>query len=85
MDFQGYVDQVIAFVRDNESWALPIVFALAFEESLAFISLLIPATVALVGIGALIGPVASPLCRSGLRPRSVPRPRMVPMLWNPSI
>ena len=56
MEFQGYVDQVIAFVRDNAAWAPPIVFALAFGESLAFISLLIPAWGALVAIGALIGP-----------------------------
>jgi membrane protein DedA with SNARE-associated domain len=32
-----------------------VVFALAFGESLAFISLLLPATMALFGIGALIG------------------------------
>ena len=56
MDFQSYVDAVIAFVRDNAAWAPPIVFALAFGESLAFISLLIPAWGALVAIGALIGP-----------------------------
>jgi membrane protein DedA with SNARE-associated domain len=37
-------------------WAAPIVAALAFGESLAFISLLVPAWGALVGIGALIGP-----------------------------
>jgi membrane protein DedA with SNARE-associated domain len=55
MDFEAIVQQVIDFVRDHEGWALPVVFALAFGESLAFISLLIPATVALVGIGALIG------------------------------
>jgi len=54
MDFQSYVDQVIAFVRDNAAWAPPIVFALAFGESLAFISLLIPAWGALVAIGALL-------------------------------
>lgn len=54
--FEGYVDQVIAFVRDNAVWAPAIVFALAFGESLAFISLLIPAWGALVAIGALIGP-----------------------------
>ncbi len=35
-------------------WAAPIVFALAFGESLAFISLLVPAWGALVAIGALI-------------------------------
>ena len=55
MEFHAYVNQVIAFVRDNAAWAPPIVFALAFGESLAFISLLIPAWGALVAIGALIG------------------------------
>ena len=38
----------------HQVWAAPIVFALCFAESLAFISLLIPAWAALVGIGALI-------------------------------
>ncbi len=56
MQFHEYFDQVIAFVRDNAAWAPPVVFALAFGESLAFISLLIPAWGALVAIGALIGP-----------------------------
>jgi membrane protein DedA with SNARE-associated domain len=55
MEFQGYVDLVIAFVHDNAAWAPPVVFALAFGESLAFISLLIPAWGALVAIGALLG------------------------------
>jgi membrane protein DedA with SNARE-associated domain len=55
MSLEAYVDPVIAFVRDNAVWAPPIVFALAFGESLAFISLLIPAWGALVAIGALIG------------------------------
>ena len=54
MEFQAYVDAIIVFVRDNAVWAPPIVFALAFGESLAFISLLIPAWGALVAIGALI-------------------------------
>jgi membrane protein DedA with SNARE-associated domain len=56
MEFHSYIDQVIAFVRANAAWAPPIVFALAFGESLAFISLLIPAWGMLVAIGALIGP-----------------------------
>src|SRR5262252_10086317 len=43
------------FVRDHQAWASPIVLVLAFGESLAFISLLIPAWGALVAIGALIG------------------------------
>jgi membrane protein DedA with SNARE-associated domain len=56
MDLEVYVHAVIVFVRDNAAWAPPIVFALAFGESLAFISLLIPAWGVLVAIGALIGP-----------------------------
>jgi membrane protein DedA with SNARE-associated domain len=47
---------VIDFVHDNGAWAPPIVFALAFGESLAFISLLFPGWGALVAIGALRGP-----------------------------
>lgn len=43
------------FVRENQVWAAPVVFLLAFGESLAFVSLLIPAWGALVAIGALIG------------------------------
>jgi membrane protein DedA with SNARE-associated domain len=46
---------VAEFVRDHQAWAAPIVLLLAFGESLAFISLLIPAWGALVAIGALIG------------------------------
>jgi len=56
MDLEAYVPPVIAFVRDNAAWARPIVFALAFGESLAFVSLLFPAWAALVAIGVLIGP-----------------------------
>ena len=44
------------FVRDHSAWAAPTVLVLAFAESLAFISLLVPAWGALVAIGALIGP-----------------------------
>jgi membrane protein DedA with SNARE-associated domain len=51
----AYAQPVIEFVRAHENWAAPIVFALAFSESLVFLSLLVPAWAALVGIGALIG------------------------------
>ncbi len=54
MAFDLYVHDVVGFVRDHAAWAAPIVFALAFGESLAFISLLIPAWAALVAMGALI-------------------------------
>ena|SRR6185437_10921323 len=54
MDLQATVQQTVDFVHNNQVWAAPIVFALAFGESLAFLSLLIPAWGALVAIGALI-------------------------------
>ena len=54
MDLQAIVQQTVDFVRNNQVWAAPIVFALAFGELLAFLSLLIPAWGALVAIGALI-------------------------------
>lgn len=55
MDLTATFDQIVAFARENAVWAPPIVFALAFGESLAFISLLLPAWSALVALGALIG------------------------------
>jgi membrane protein DedA with SNARE-associated domain len=51
---EAHAQELVEFVRLHEAWAAPIVFALAFGESLAFISLLIPAWAALVGIGVLI-------------------------------
>jgi len=47
--------QVVEFVRAHEIWAAPIIGALAFGESLAFISLLLPAWAILVALGAVIG------------------------------
>src|SRR5262245_20198978 len=46
---------VLGLVRTHTRLMLPIVFGLAFGESLAFVSLLLPATVILVAIGGLIG------------------------------
>ena len=44
----------IVFIQQHQAWAVPIVFALAFCESFAFVSLLVPATGILLGIGGLI-------------------------------
>ncbi len=52
---EAYIHDIAEFVRQHQAWAAPVVLALAFGESLAFISLLIPAWGALVAIGALIG------------------------------
>jgi membrane protein DedA with SNARE-associated domain len=65
---EEYTRALADFVRDHQAWAPPIVLLLAFGESLAFISLLIPAWGALVAIGALIGVSGIsfwPLCLAG--------------------
>lgn len=54
MTFATFAQDVIEFVREHQIWGPPIVFALAFGESLAFVSLFIPAWAILVAIGALI-------------------------------
>jgi membrane protein DedA with SNARE-associated domain len=54
MTFHDYGQDVIAFVREHAAWAPAIMFTLAFAESLAFVSLLVPAWGALVAIGALV-------------------------------
>jgi membrane protein DedA with SNARE-associated domain len=55
MQMPDYVHTILEFLKANQAWAPPIVFALAFAESLAFFALLVPATVILWGVGALIG------------------------------
>ena len=52
---EHYTHEIIDFVRAHESWAAPIAFLLALGESLAFISLLLPATVILFAIGGMLG------------------------------
>ncbi len=52
---EALTSAVLGFVQAHAALGPPIVFCLAFGESLAFISLLLPATVVLVGVGGLIG------------------------------
>lgn len=52
---QEYIDVIVSFIRANEAWAAPIAFLLAFGESLAFVSLILPSSVILLAIGGLIG------------------------------
>ena len=51
---------MLDFVRLHPNWAALIVFVLAFGESLAFVSLVLPFWAMLVGIGTIIG-AADPL------------------------
>jgi membrane protein DedA with SNARE-associated domain len=57
MTLVEFTNATLDLVKSNQAWAAPIVFALAFGESLAFLSLLLPATVILVGLGGLLGAV----------------------------
>src|SRR6201985_2971416 len=50
----GLVRSTIDFMQDHRAWTVPIVFVLAFCESFAFVSLLVPATAVLLGLGGLI-------------------------------
>ena len=52
---QHDIELIIRFTQDHAEWAVPIVFLLAFAESLVLVSLLVPATIILIGVGALIG------------------------------
>ncbi len=52
----GDLEQLIKdFIIAHRDWAGPIVFGLSFGESLAFISILLPATAAMVFVGVLVG------------------------------
>ena len=55
MTFDQLTGTLVDFVRAHQAWAPLIVGALAFGESLAVLSLLIPATVMLLAIGGIIG------------------------------
>ncbi|MCS2154516.1 DedA family protein [Scandinavium goeteborgense] len=55
MDFTGLIQSTTDFISAHPQLALGVIFLLAFGESLAFISLLLPATVILLATGALIG------------------------------
>src|SRR5690348_2864712 len=49
-----FVHSTISFIRDHEVLGSALVFLLAFCESFAFISLLVPATGILLGLGGLM-------------------------------
>lgn len=55
MGLHEYADAIIAFVRTNPQWMAPIVLILAFGESIAFVSLILPFWGILVALGAMIG------------------------------
>ena len=55
MDLDTLTTMLLDFVRTHQGRAPLIVGPLAFAESLAVVSLIVPSTVLLLGIGGLIG------------------------------
>lgn len=51
----GIADTLLNLIQYHQAWAPAIGFILAFGESLAFVSLFLPATVILLGVGGLVG------------------------------
>lgn len=54
-DLEQWVAHLTALIAANGQWAGPVIFALAFAESLAFFSLFVPFTAMIVASGTLIG------------------------------
>ena len=49
-----WTQSILDLIRTHGAWGPPIVFVLAFCESFAFVSLIVPATFILFGIGGLL-------------------------------
>ncbi|VAX76974.1 SNARE associated Golgi family protein [Serratia symbiotica] len=54
MTFNTVINMVSELVHQHASWVSPIIFFLAFGESLAFLSVLLPTTLILLSVGMLI-------------------------------
>lgn len=54
-ELNGLAETVMKFAQEHRTWVGPVVFVLAFGESIAFISLVLPFWGMLVALGALIG------------------------------
>ncbi len=48
------IDSILTFVRENREWAFWIALVFAAGETTAFVSIIIPSTAILLGVGALV-------------------------------
>jgi membrane protein DedA with SNARE-associated domain len=55
MTLQETTELVVTLVREHRVWAAPVVFVLAFGESIALVSLILPFWGMLVTLGAVLG------------------------------
>jgi membrane protein DedA with SNARE-associated domain len=60
MDFGVIKDVVVGFVREHQAYAPLILGLMTFGESLAFISLLLPATTLIVTVGVVLSASGAP-------------------------
>ena len=56
----GFVDSFIAFIERNQDWLPVIMVVFAAAETTAFLSLAVPSTAILVGVGATVATGAIP-------------------------
>lgn len=54
MDFDSTIQWIVTFIKEHRAWAGPVVLVLAFCESMAFVSLVLPFWGILVAIGTII-------------------------------
>ena len=80
MDFSGLIHTVTGFISLHPHLALGVIFLLAFGESLAFISLLLPATVILLATGALIGESELTFSRKETKKAGLLRPQKLHLI-----
>lgn len=52
---EGWLADILAFVETNQRWVAPLLFLMAFGESLAVVGVLLPFTALVMASGGLIG------------------------------
>jgi membrane protein DedA with SNARE-associated domain len=52
---EQFVDDALRFITENRFWAGPLIALLAFAESMAFLSFVVPFTGIIIGAGTLVG------------------------------
>jgi membrane protein DedA with SNARE-associated domain len=85
----AYAREIVEFIKAHQDWAAPIVFVLAFGESLAFISLLLPAAIgAALGdwlsywIGVRLGPSVQNIWPLSRHPDLIPKGETFVKKWG---
>lgn len=54
MNLQDFVQSIVSFVREHESWTIPVIFLVSFGESFCFFSLFWPGTAILASLSVLL-------------------------------